>query len=369
MEYCAGGSVDAFFKVLKRPLSEPLIALVCREVLKGLVYLHSKHKIHRDIKGGNILLTSKGEVKLADFGVSTELVHTMSRRNSFIGTLYWMAPEAIQEKEYDERADLWSLGITVIEMAEGSPPHMGMHYARALFAIPKDPPPTLQSRDQWSPLMHKFTSRLLIKDPNARPTAVTMLSDPFVAPDRCNGRAELVEMINELILRRDALPTARRLGEMSTASSATFVERSSSTDSDAAAAPPKLPPPQKADAPPLDAVAPSNSPSVFHDGTVVMLPIIAAEDIALDEIGACAGALSPLGAVAGIAELLAGSSGTEVESWTAPQAINTTTMSVIAMYQYRSDAPHRVGLTAPQAEESRALVAHYGSVLKSILRI
>lgn len=158
MEYCAGGSVDQVFKVLKKPLCESLIAFVMREVIKGLTYFHSLHKIHRDIKGGNILLTAEGKVKLADFGVSTELMHTLSRRNSFIGTLYWMAPEAILEKEYDERADIWSLGITMIEMAESAPPHMGA-IGPVLFKIPKDPPPTLRQKDMWSPLMHKFLAR------------------------------------------------------------------------------------------------------------------------------------------------------------------------------------------------------------------
>ena len=165
-------------------------------------------------------------VKLADFGVSTELVHTLSRRNSFIGTLYWMAP-AIQEKEYDERADLWSLGITVIEMAEAAPPHMGRHYGRALLAIPKDPPPTLHHRDRWSPLMHKFLARVLVKDPQYRPTANQMLTDPFVAPERVGTPEQLKTVIDEVLARQEQMTTARRLGEDTSASSMTFVERDS----------------------------------------------------------------------------------------------------------------------------------------------
>ncbi len=241
MEYCAGGSVDAVFRVLKRPLSERLIAYVMREVLAGLVYLHAQHKIHRDIKGGNILLGQNGEVKLADFGVSTELVHTMSRRNSFIGTLYWMAPEAIQEKEYDERADMWSLGITAIEIAESQPPYMHMHYGRALLAIPRDPPPVLQAKDRWSAAMHKFVSRLLIKDLSQRPTAAQMSKDPFVNNDRIGNAAELAAIVEEIQARMATMNTARRLGEESSESSsnATFVEvdnrkaaRSSSSQED-----------------------------------------------------------------------------------------------------------------------------------------
>lgn len=233
MEYCAGGSVDGIYNILKRPLPENLIAYICREVVQGLVYLHSVKKIHRDIKGGNILLTQDGSVKISDFGVSTELMHSMSRRNSFIGTLYWMAPETIQEKEYDERADIWSLGITLIEIAEGQPPRRDMHYALALFAIPNQPAPQLRRRDDWSPVMHKFLAKLLVKDPQHRPTAEQLLADPFLAPQSIgpDAQAQLRQVIEAVQERAAGMTTARRLGEESSESDATVVERRSDGDS------------------------------------------------------------------------------------------------------------------------------------------
>lgn len=220
MEYCAGGSIDNILKVLKTPLAEEQIQYVCREMLKGLQYLHANHKIHRDIKGGNVLLTDTGDVKLSDFGVAVQLMNTMSRRNSFIGTLYWMSPEAIQEKEYDHRADIWSLGITVIELAELAPPHSDMHYARALFQIPAQPPPQLQSRDMWSPAMHRFVARCLVKDPARRPSATELLSDPFVA--NCRGTANhMIALLDEYRIRTVNMSTARRLGEESSSEEST----------------------------------------------------------------------------------------------------------------------------------------------------
>jgi serine/threonine protein kinase len=136
MEYCGGGSVAEVCKILDRGLEEDQIAIICREALKGLKYLHKMHKIHRDIKGGNILLTDNGQVKLADFGVSAKLTDTFSKRNTFVGTPYWMAPEVVLEEHYDGRADIWSLGITAIEMAEINPPNSGSYSITFEFVCP-----------------------------------------------------------------------------------------------------------------------------------------------------------------------------------------------------------------------------------------
>ncbi|CAN0896396.1 Serine/threonine-protein kinase 1 [Linum grandiflorum] len=133
MEYCGGGSVADLMNVTEEALEENQIAYICREALKGLAYLHSIFKVHRDIKGGNILLTEQGEVKLGDFGVAAQLTRTMSKRNTFIGTPHWMAPEVIQESRYDGKVDVWALGVSAIEMAEGLPPRSSVHPMRVSY--------------------------------------------------------------------------------------------------------------------------------------------------------------------------------------------------------------------------------------------
>ena len=198
MEFCAGGSVDSLGKALDptgvAALPEPVIAYVCREVLKGLAYLHKRRIIHRDVKAGNLLLTADGHLKMTDFGTSAHLMNTISKRNSFVGTLYWMAPETIEQKSYDGRADIWSLGVTVLEMAEGHPPRFDQHYARALFAIPKEKAPTLKEPARWSAKMHSFVARCCEKDPAKRPTAEELLKDPFVTDVRC-GPADVAALL------------------------------------------------------------------------------------------------------------------------------------------------------------------------------
>uniref|UniRef100_A0A3Q2GPI0 non-specific serine/threonine protein kinase n=1 Tax=Cyprinodon variegatus TaxID=28743 RepID=A0A3Q2GPI0_CYPVA len=152
MEFCGAGSVTDLVKNTKgSSLKEDWIAYICREILRGLSHLHAHKVIHRDIKGQNVLLTENAEVKLVDFGVSAQLDRTVGRRNTFIGTPYWMAPEVIAcdenpDSTYDYRSDIWSLGITAIEMAEGAPPLCDMHPMRALFLIPRNPPPKLKSK-------------------------------------------------------------------------------------------------------------------------------------------------------------------------------------------------------------------------------
>ncbi|KAL6065407.1 serine/threonine-protein kinase dst2 isoform X3 [Balamuthia mandrillaris] len=203
MEYCGGGSVSDICQNLESGLSNDQIALICREALKGLDYLHKLHKIHRDIKGGNILLTDSGDVKLADFGVSATLFNTFSKRNTFVGTPYWMAPEVIREDKYDGKADCWSLGITAIEMAEILPPYHNIHPMRVLFNIPRNDPPTLQDKEKWSPEFHSFLAACLQRDPAKRPDAAGLLEHPFVK--NCKPKsilAELVQMCRDTVERR-----------------------------------------------------------------------------------------------------------------------------------------------------------------------
>nr|GLL43535.1 serine/threonine-protein kinase 4-like [Ipomoea trifida] len=193
MEYCGCGSVAGLMNVTEAPLEEHQIAYICKEALKGLSYLHSIFKVHRDIKGGNILLTSQGEVKLGDFGVAAQLTRTMSKRNTFIGTPHWMAPEVIQESRYDGKVDVWALGVSAIEMAEmnfnidadqyprpspsfqGLPPRATVHPMRVLFMISIEPAPMLEDKEKWSLLFHDFVAMCLTKDPRLRPTAAELL--------------------------------------------------------------------------------------------------------------------------------------------------------------------------------------------------
>ncbi|XP_053620937.1 mitogen-activated protein kinase kinase kinase kinase 5 isoform X2 [Plodia interpunctella] len=183
MEYCGGGSLQDIYHVTG-PLTEFQIAYMCRETLTGLSYLHSMGKMHRDIKGANILLTECGDVKLADFGVSAQITATINKRKSFIGTPYWMAPEvaAVERKGgYNQLCDIWACGITAIELAELQPPMFELHPMRVLFLMSKSgfKPPQLKERERWSQVFHSFLKLALTKNPKKRPTADKLLQHPF----------------------------------------------------------------------------------------------------------------------------------------------------------------------------------------------
>ncbi|KPI89320.1 putative protein kinase [Leptomonas seymouri] len=301
MEYCEGGSVDNVYDLLRRPLSEALIAYVCRETLRGLHYLHERLIIHRDVKGSNILLTKDGQVKLADFGVSAALMHTLSRRNTFIGTALWMAPEVIVEKEYDYRADIWSLGITTIELAEGQPPHFGMHMARAVFSIPHNDPPTLHAKERWSPQMNAFIRRLLTKEKEARPSAATMLLDPFLNLKTIASREDIAAVVEQLLTKRKSMDEAE---DTTNSSTLTIVTRSSSAvgeDDDGAEEVPSMPADEggspwmddHGNAPPSGAspatrrsaaAAAAAGGGAQLGGLLVLLPLLHLEDMSFDAL-------------------------------------------------------------------------------------
>ncbi|KAK7789783.1 hypothetical protein R5R35_012336 [Gryllus longicercus] len=193
MEYCGAGSVSDIMRLRKKTLTEDEIATILCDTLKGLEYLHLRRKIHRDIKAGNILLNTEGHAKLADFGVAGQLTDTMAKRNTVIGTPFWMAPEVIQEIGYDCVADIWSLGITALEMAEGKPPYGDIHPMRAIFMIPTKPPPSFREPDQWSPEFIDFVSRCLVKNPEERATASELLQHEFI------GNAKQPNILSQMI--------------------------------------------------------------------------------------------------------------------------------------------------------------------------
>ncbi|XP_041119425.1 TRAF2 and NCK-interacting protein kinase isoform X2 [Polyodon spathula] len=198
MEFCGAGSVTDLIKNTKgNSLKEEWTAYICREILRGLTHLHQHKVIHRDIKGQNVLLTENAEVKLVDFGVSAQLDRTVGRRNTFIGTPYWMAPEVIACDEnpdatYDFKSDLWSLGITAIEMAEGAPPLCDMHPMRALFLIPRNPAPRLKSK-KWSKKFQTFIDSCLVKNHGQRPSTEQLLKHPFIR-DQTNERQVRIQL-------------------------------------------------------------------------------------------------------------------------------------------------------------------------------
>uniref|UniRef100_H2YUY7 Mitogen-activated protein kinase kinase kinase kinase n=1 Tax=Ciona savignyi TaxID=51511 RepID=H2YUY7_CIOSA len=211
MEYCGGGSMQDIYHVTG-PLDEKLIAYVCRETLKGLAYLHSKGKMHRDIKGANILLTDDGSVKLADFGVSAQITQTIAKRKSFIGTPYWMAPEvaAVERKGgYNQQCDVWAVGITSIEFAELQPPMFDLHPMRALFLMSKSSfqPPKLKDKQKWSAEFHLFVKQALTKNPKRRPSSEKMLQHPFVMQDG------LVAKLGSDMLKRSREPQIGEVNE------------------------------------------------------------------------------------------------------------------------------------------------------------
>jgi len=199
MDCCGVGSVKDLMKITLETLEEEQISQVCLETIRGLAYLHEMKIVHCDVKAANILLSNQGQVKLADFGVSEQIQRGTMKITpaDFVGSPLYMAPEVIKHDKYNTTADIWSLGITLIEMAEGRPPNTDITNITALLDLPNRPPPKLSNPKLWSHMFSHFLSKVLVKDPNLRPTATDLLQHPFVL--EAKGASVLMDSINRCL--------------------------------------------------------------------------------------------------------------------------------------------------------------------------
>lgn len=208
LEYLGGGSVrDVIESRASGFIPELQTGIILRETLKALDYMHTRRMLHRDIKSANILLADNGDVKLADFGVVGKLAGTMDKRNTVVGTPYWMAPEVISQESHDQSADIWSLGITCIELSTGRPPLSEMPFLKALFYIPQRPAPTLEG-SQYSEDLKEFCDMCLQKEPTKRLTARQLLEQCDLVKTT-KGTANLTELIQDYKKARAAKQKAK----------------------------------------------------------------------------------------------------------------------------------------------------------------
>lgn len=198
MEYMGAGCLTEVLDQFDSgvAMTEAQIAFVCKATLKGLSYAHSMHRIHRDIKSDNILLGSDGSCKIADFGYAAQLTQEKSKRITIVGTPYWMAPELIRGQNYDQKVDIWSLGIMVMEMAEGDPPYMDFPPLRALFLITTKGIPGLKHPEKWSTEFKDFVAQCLEKESENRPTADQLLFHPYIVKYAEIPDSNLIPVIN-----------------------------------------------------------------------------------------------------------------------------------------------------------------------------
>ncbi|OWF53186.1 serine/threonine-protein kinase 10-like isoform X2 [Mizuhopecten yessoensis] len=275
LEFCGGGALDSIMVDLEKPLTEKMIRYVCHEMCVAMNFLHKSHVIHRDIKAGNVLLTLDGEVKLADFGVSAKNNRTAQRRDSFIGTPYWMAPEVImcetlKDSPYNTQADIWSLGVTLIEFAQMEPPNHDMHPMRVLIKIQKSDPPQLSKPSRWSKDFKDFVNMCLVKSPDLRPTAEELLMHPFIRDytDKSDlvdlileAKAEVVEVIEDLGEDEDIMQMKKHMSDASSISDLDNVSVSGDSDKKSPT-PERVVVPGKTVSPVKDDVKPDITPTV-----------------------------------------------------------------------------------------------------------
>jgi len=206
MEFCTSKSLHDITRDLKRGLNDQEMGCAVRQTVKALAYLHAHNKIHRDLKGANLLMQQDGSLKLADFGVAGELSATISRRHTMIGSPYWMSPEVIEDCGHDQKADIWSLGITIIELAELDPPHFEVGPMRVVFIIPNSPPPELKHKEAYSPELSELLARCLVKNPDERASAEELLKMPYITEaERCRNAFTCAADDKEAIAKREEM--------------------------------------------------------------------------------------------------------------------------------------------------------------------
>jgi len=196
MELMDGGCLTDVLEMYDQlPLSETQVAYVCLQTMRSLNYIHEGHRIHRDIKSDNLLLNTRGEVKVADFGYAAQLTQDKQKRNTVVGTPYWMAPELIRGHDYGVKVDVWSLGIMVVEMLEAEPPYLKFPPLRALFLITTKGIPPLQNPEKWSSGLHHFLGRCLEREVEDRAETKELLEMEFLST-ACS-REEFAEVVKE----------------------------------------------------------------------------------------------------------------------------------------------------------------------------
>lgn len=201
MELMSGGCLTDIVQEPAIKLSENVISQVMKQTLEGLAYIHSRHVIHRDIKSDNVLIGAEGEIKIADFGYAAQLIKSGRVRQTVCGTPYWMAPELIKGQDYDQKVDIWSLGVMMIECAEGDPPYFEDDPIRALFRITTEGIPPLKEPGKWSSNFKDFLAKTVIQDPKQRPSAQDLLQHPFVA-NASSDYSEMVSVVKQVKLSR-----------------------------------------------------------------------------------------------------------------------------------------------------------------------
>jgi len=202
MDYCAGGSIRDYMDRSKKNLTEEQVGSVLTQTILGLSYLHSIGIIHRDLKSGNLLLTEGGVVKVADFGISTQLSATITgNAKTMIGTTYWMAPE-IMDESYSYKIDIWSLGITAIEMVEGEPPNWNLKPFQLMIKLPKDPPPKLKDGSKFSKEFVDFITNCLQKDPTKRPDTKKLTQLSFILSVAKIGQSGITDILKPLVTQK-----------------------------------------------------------------------------------------------------------------------------------------------------------------------
>lgn len=201
MELMSGGCLTDIVQEPTVKLSEKIIAQIMKQTLEGLAYIHSRHVIHRDIKSDNVLIGSRGEIKIADFGYAAQLIKSGRVRQTVCGTPYWMAPELIKGQDYDQKVDIWSLGVMMIECAEGDPPYFEDDPIRALFRITTEGIPPLKEPQKWTAPFKDFLAQTVIQDPKQRPSAEQLLQHPYVQGSS-NDFSDLVKIVKQVKLSR-----------------------------------------------------------------------------------------------------------------------------------------------------------------------